>query len=121
MQDFIEIKQLKTPAYIGVYEWEKKIKQKLLIDIKLYLADGNVQKAAKMDRLKDALDYTAVVNCVQHHVAEHSVQLIETLIESLAKKLLSQFNVSAVQLSIQKPTALAQAESVGVTIIRKKH
>ena len=116
--DYLIINELSVDAVIGVYEWEKKIKQKLVLDLELYLPEGSVKQAANSDDLKDALDYTALTESIQNLINSRPVQLIETLAEQIAQLLLAEFSLEKVKICLKKPAALAQASTVGIVIER---
>ena len=115
MTDSVFIQQLAVKTTIGVYEWEKKIKQTLLFDIKML---HDTQSAAKSDDIKDALDYFEVSKAVTSFVQSHQFELIETVANRVAELILTQFNVLQVNINLQKPGAVDNAVSVGVNITR---
>jgi dihydroneopterin aldolase len=116
--DVIEIRQLAVNARVGVYQWEQQVRQQLLLDLALVLAPGQVARVAASDQLEQALDYSAIASCVETFVAEHPVQLLETLAENLADHLLKQFDFQTIRLSITKPAAVACASAVSLCIQR---
>lgn len=115
MSDSVLIQQLAVKTTIGVYEWEKKIKQTLLFDITML---HDTMAAAKSDHIDDALDYFEVSKQVTEYVQDHSFELIETVANRVAELILSQFNVSQVSIKLLKPGAVENAASVGVAITR---
>ncbi len=113
--DTIFIRKLKVECVVGVHQWERKLPRKLLLDIEL---DTDIRRPAKSDDLKHALDYHRVAEVAAVLAQASQFQLIETLAEALAAKLLDEFAASAVRISVHKPGAVAGAESVGVRIQR---
>lgn len=113
--DTVRIRGLKAEALIGVHEWERKLPRVLLIDLDLAC---DVARAAKSDRLADALDYHDVSQAVLKAVADSRVQLVETLAEHLAALLRDQFKVQWLSLTIHKPGAVPDAADVAISIER---
>ncbi|WP_350557940.1 dihydroneopterin aldolase [Psychrobacter sp. CAL346-MNA-CIBAN-0220] len=113
--DVVFVKSLKVEAVIGVYEWERAITQPLLIDIAL---ETDISKAAASDDVNDALNYKAVCDDVSAWCQAIKAQLLEHLATQIADKLLANYSCQRVTLSIAKPTAIKQADKVGVQITR---
>ena len=113
--DVVFVKSLKIEAVIGVYAWERAITQPLLIDIAL---ETDVSRAAGSDNVNDALNYKAVCDDVSAWCKAIQAQLLEHLAGQIADKLLSKYASHKVTLSIAKPTAIKQADAVGVQITR---
>ncbi len=113
--DSVLIEGLAVETVIGVYDWEREVTQRLLID--LDLAWDNAVPAAQ-DDVAQALDYAAVSDRVCRYLQELQPQLLETAAEGLAACLQQDFGVRWLQLTIRKPGAVPQAQSVGVRIER---
>lgn len=106
---------LKLPCVIGVWDWEQKITQTLMMDIDLAV---NAKIAAKSDDLEDALNYLAVANRLMAHAQSRSFNLIETLAEELAELVMQEFDIPWVRIKLDKGSAVKQVKSVGVIIER---
>lgn len=116
--DKIFIKQLQLPVIIGVFEEERQTKQTLLLDIELFT---NIQPAHKTDRVDDTLNYATVRQALLKWSSITEFQLIESLAEHLAQKVLEVFTVKQVKLTLQKkPFDIIDAQSVGITIDRSR-
>ncbi|MBE0406467.1 dihydroneopterin aldolase [Psychrobacter sp. AOP22-C1-22] len=113
--DVVFVKGLKVEAVIGVYEWERAITQPLLIDIAL---ETDIRKAAISDDVGDALNYKAVCDDVTDWCQTIKAQLLEHLAGEIVDKLLAKYACHQVTLSVAKPTAIKQADAVGVQITR---
>lgn len=113
--DQVFIVDLKADAVIGVYDWERKIRQTLSLDLEM---DWDCAKAGGSDQLADALDYAAVADRISGFINDSSFQLIEALAEGCAQILLEEFCVSRVMITLRKPAAVKNAASVGVRIER---
>lgn len=114
--DIVYIRELKIPCTIGVWEWERRIKQTVIIDLEMAT---DVRPAAKSDRLDDALDYKAVAKRVMEYVGSSEFKLVETLAENVANTVLAEFKIPWVRVRINKRGALRGATDVGVLIERQ--
>ncbi len=114
--DIVYIRGLEVKTVIGIYDWEKEIKQKITIDLEMA---SDIKKAAATDEIDDALDYKSVSKRLIAFVEESEFQLIETLAEKISEIVLSEFNVSWLKLSLGKPGAVTGSRDVGVIIERR--
>jgi dihydroneopterin aldolase len=115
MTDIVYIRGLQAEAVIGVYDWERTIRQTLVLDLEL--ACDN-RAAAATDAIEDAVDYDAISGRILAYVGDSEFQLIETLAERLAELLQREFAVTWLRLQLAKPGAVEAAQSVGVIIER---
>ena len=115
MRDVVFIRALSVPTIIGVYEWERKVRQDLVADIEM---ETDVRAAAGSDDIDAALDYKAVAKRVQAHIHDSRCDLVETLAEQVAALILREFHVRCVRVALTKPGAVRGSESVGVRIER---
>lgn len=113
--DTVEIRGLRADAVIGVHDWERRIRQTLLIDLDLAT---DVRAAAAHDNLADALDYAAVAKRVTTLVEQSSYQLIESVAEGIVATLQQEFGIRWLRLRISKPGAVANAHNISVLIER---
>lgn len=113
--DSVFIEQLAVETIIGVYDWERTMSQRLLLDLNMA---WDIRQAARDDDLQHTLDYAAVSEHVMTFAGEHSFQLVETFAERLAAELMQTFGISWLRLKITKPGAVPQACGVGVEIER---
>jgi 7,8-dihydroneopterin aldolase/epimerase/oxygenase len=113
--DLIYIRDLKIDCVIGVFDWERRIRQSVTIDLDLA---ADVRRAARSDRLEDTLDYKAISKRLVEFVGGSRFQLVETLAERVAEIVLGEFRVPWVRVRINKKGALRQATDVGVVIER---
>ncbi|MCM8776531.1 MAG: dihydroneopterin aldolase [Candidatus Omnitrophica bacterium] len=117
MDDKVFLEALQAKCIIGIFDWERKIKQKVLIDLEI---PSDVKKAAGRDRIQDALDYKQIAKHTLRFVSKSRFYLIETLAERLAESLLRKFRLPAVKIRVSKPGAIRGARSVGVEMTRRK-
>ena len=113
--DVVFIRGLRADTVIGVYDWERKVRQTVVLDLEL-AADN--RRAAASDAVEDALDYAAVSARLLAFIADSEFCLIESLAEQVASIVLTEFRVPWLRLRLSKPGAVAQARDVGVLIER---
>ncbi|MBX2848992.1 MAG: dihydroneopterin aldolase [Acidiferrobacterales bacterium] len=100
---------------IGVWDWEKRIDQTLVLDIDLAT---DIKPAAQSDDLKDTLDYKKISDRVIEFAQENTFDLIETLIERLAQLILAEFDVSWLRIKLDKGGVVKNVNHVGIVIER---
>ena len=113
--DVVFVKGLKIEVVIGVYEWERAITQPLLIDIAM---ETDISRAAVSDDVSDALNYKEVCDDVSAWCQAIKAKLLEHLAGQIADKLIEKYGCHKITLSVAKPTAIEQADAVGVQITR---
>ena len=113
--DKVYIKNLEVEAIIGIFQWEREVKQIISVDIEM---DFDNKKAASTDDIRDALDYKKVGKRVSAYIQGSQAKLVESLAEKVAKIILQEFPVSRLVLTLSKPGALRGSESVGIAITR---
>jgi dihydroneopterin aldolase len=113
--DIVFIRELRAETVIGVYDWERSIRQAVVLDLEL-AADN--RRAAASDKLDDTLDYAALSARLLAFIEGSEFQLIETMAEQVAAIVLQEFGVPWLRLRLAKPGAVARARDVGVLIER---
>ncbi|HEX6928643.1 MAG TPA: dihydroneopterin aldolase [Gammaproteobacteria bacterium] len=113
--DTVFIRDLRVKTLVGIFEWERRIRQEIRLDIEMGF---DIRKAAGSDSIDDALDYKAVSQCVKTYVENSSFQLVEALAEGIATLVLKEFPVTMVKLALNKTGAVSDARDVGVIIER---
>ena len=113
--DIVYIRDLRAETGIGVYEWERGIRQTVVLDLEMA---SDISRAASSDQIGDALDYATLSATVHDFVEGSEFRLIETLAEQVAELIMREFGVSWLRLRLSKPGAVPQAEDVGVIIER---
>jgi dihydroneopterin aldolase len=116
--DKIFIHALKTEAIIGIFDWERQVKQTVLIDIEI---SADVAKAALSDSIHDTLNYKRIAKRVLAFVEESKFHLVETLAERIAMLLLEDFGIDWVSISLSKPGAIRSSRDVGVMLERDRN
>ena len=115
MEDTIYIKDLRIKTIIGIFDWERKVKQEVSIDLEFPF---DCKKAAATDAIEDATDYKAIAKGVIKFVEESSFQLQETLAENIAELVKNDYGIKSIKLRVAKHGAIRGAKDVGLTIYR---
>ncbi len=115
--DKVFIEALEIECVIGIYDWERKIKQPIVLDIEM---DSDNRKPAASDDIADTLDYKAISKRLIQFVGESSFGLVETLAERCCAILLEEFPVTRVRLKLSKVGAVRGAKAVGVILERSR-
>lgn len=113
--DIVYINDLRVDTVIGIFDWERRIRQTISIDLEMGF---DIRKAAASDRIEDALDYKAVGKRVIAYVKQSEALLVERLAEEIAQIVLGEFGVCWLRLRLSKPGALRGAKDVGLVIER---
>ena len=113
--DKVFIRGLEVEGIIGIFQWEREVKQIISVDIEM---DFDNKRAAKSDSIEDALNYKLVGKRITSFVKNSKFQLVETLAENISKIILKEFPVTNVRVTLSKPGALRGSDSVGISIKR---
>lgn len=115
--DKIYIRELSLETVIGIYGWEREIKQQVIIDVEL---ECDLRKAGETDAIEDTVNYKTMRDEIKEHVESSSYGLIEKLAETISALCLNYTGVTGVRVTIHKPGALTLCKSVAVEIYRTK-
>jgi dihydroneopterin aldolase len=115
--DKIFIHALKTETIIGIFDWERQVKQTVIVDLEF---SADIARAALSDSIDDTLNYKRVAKRVLAFVEESKFHLVETLAERIAMLVLEDFGLSWVAISLSKPGAIRSSRDVGVTLERNR-
>ncbi len=113
--DIIYLNDLRIEALIGVFDWERRIRQSLVFDIEMAT---DIRRAAETDDLQYTLDYGAVAARVIEFVEASEYRLVETLVEKVASIIREEFHVPWVRIRINKQGAVPGVRDIGVIIER---
>ena len=116
--DIIYLHDLKIDTIIGIFEWERRVKQAVILDLDMA---ADIRKAAASDKIADTLDYKAVSKRLIEYVGANQFQLVETLAERVAEIVLKEFGISWLRLRVNKKGAVRGAVDVGVIIERSRN
>ncbi len=115
--DKIFIHALKTEAIIGIFDWERQVRQTVIVDIEI---GADVRRAALTDSIEDTLNYKRVAKRVLTFVEGSQFHLVETLAEHVAMLVLEEFGVAWVGIVLSKPGAVRNSRDVGVALERDR-
>ena len=113
--DKIFLHELKVETIIGIWEWERKIRQTVVIDLEM---SADIARAAATDDVADTLNYKSVAKRLQQFIGDSSFQLVETLAERIAGIVRDEFDVAWVKVTVHKPGAIRGSRDVGIIIER---
>ena len=113
--DSVFIEDLRIETVIGIYDWERKIKQTVALDLEMAFDN---RKPASTDKIEDTLDYKAVSKRLIAFVEGSHFELVETLAEKCAQIVREEFRVPWLRLKLSKPGAVRGSKAVGVIIER---
>ena len=115
--DRIFITALSAEAVIGIYDWEREVRQKLEIDLEVWM---DLSAAGRSDAIEDTLNYKSVAKRVLAFVEASSFRLVEALASEIARIVLEEFKVARVRVTVHKPGAIRHSRDVGVVIERAR-
>ena len=113
--DRIFLRQLEVDAVIGIWDWERQIKQTVSIDLEMAV---DTRAVAESDLVEDALNYKDVAKRLIAFVGASEFQLVESLAEAVARIVIEEFSVPWVKVSVAKPGAIEGSKVVGIIIER---
>jgi 7,8-dihydroneopterin aldolase/epimerase/oxygenase len=113
--DIVYIRDLEIETVIGIYQWEREVRQIISIDLDM---SADISAAAKSDNIADALNYKAVTKRLMDFVGSSNCMLVEKLAEEITQVVLQEFTVQWVRLRLSKPGALRGSRDVGLIIER---
>jgi 7,8-dihydroneopterin aldolase/epimerase/oxygenase len=114
--DKIFLSALSIECIVGIWEWERRVKQTVIVDLEMA---ADIRRAAASDAIDDTIDYKKVSKRVQAFVAESQFQLVETLTERIAQTVITEFGVNWVKVRLNKKGAIRGARDVGIEIERR--
>lgn len=115
--DKIFLRQLTVECIVGIWEWERRVKQTVIIDLEMA---SDIRRAAASDRIEDTIDYKKVAKRLLAFVGNSQFNLVETLAEQIARLVVTEFGVSWVKLRLNKQGAIRGARDVGIEIERRQ-
>ena len=114
--DKIFLSQLSIECIVGIWEWERRVKQTVVIDVEMA---ADIRRAAATDSIEDTIDYKRVAKRLLAFVGESQYQLVETLTEQIARVIVTEFGVTWVKVRLNKRGAIRGARDVGIEIERR--
>lgn len=113
--DIIYLSDLRIDTIIGIYDWERRVKQTIILDVEM---GADIRAAASSDNIEDTLNYKNVAKRLFAYIGESEFELVETLAEKVAEMILTEFKVPWLRLKVNKQGAVRGVRDVGVIIER---
>jgi dihydroneopterin aldolase len=114
--DKIFLSALSVECIVGIWEWERRVKQTVIIDLEMA---ADIRRAAASDRIEDTIDYKKVAKRLLAFVGDSQFHLVETLAERIAQVVVVEFGVEWVKVRLNKQGAIRGARDVGIEIERR--
>ena len=115
--DIIFLTGLTTDCIIGIWDWERRVRQKVVVDLEM---SADIRTAAASDAIEDTLDYKKVAKRLLAFVGDSQFQLVETLAERIAQLVVTEFDVAWVRVRLNKQGAIRGSRDVGILIERRR-
>jgi len=115
MKDTIYIRDLRVETIIGIFGWEREVRQQISMDLDF---EFDVSVPGKSDSIDDTLDYKKITKSLITFIESSDYKLIEALGEGIVDHLKSKFGIKKVKLRLSKPGALRFSKDVGIMIER---
>jgi dihydroneopterin aldolase len=115
MNDRIFLTGLRTECIVGIWDWERKVKQTVVVDLEM---GCDIRKAAASDNIEDTLDYKAVSKRLLNFIGNSQYQLVEALTENIARVVITEFSVPWVRVRLNKQGAIRNSRDVGISVER---
>ena len=113
--DRVYIHGLAVETVIGIFDWERTIKQKVVVDLEMAV---DIKASAASENIDRTVSYKHVADRLIEFIANSEFLLVETMAEEIANLILAEFPVPFVRLKLGKPGAVPEAQDVGVMIER---
>lgn len=113
--DILFLRDFRLETIIGLYEWERKAPQPVLIDLEIGLYD---HKAGHTDDVADTIDYGKVAERIRESVATREIHLVETLGEHIADIVRNEFGAPWVRVTVRKLAILRGVKELGIIVER---
>ena len=113
--DIVYLYGLRLETIIGIWEWERQVKQTLIVDLDL---GTDVSRAGRSDAIEDTVDYKSVAGRLAKLAEENNFFLVEALAENISEILIAEYGIEWVRIRINKQGALSDVRDVGVIIER---
>jgi dihydroneopterin aldolase len=118
MSDKLNLTGIRGFGYHGVFESERKNGQEFVVDVEIETKFKNLN-----DDLTKTIDYSKLVDLVSTEITSNPVNLIETLAERIAEKIMNfDKKIKALTITVHKPAAPVSANlsDISVTISKTR-
>ncbi len=113
--DIVYIRDLRIETIIGIYDWEREVKQEVSFDLDMA---ADIRRAAQTDDIQYALNYKSIAKRLISFIQASEFLLVERMAEEVANIVLVEFSVPWLRLRVSKPGALRGSQDVGIIIER---
>ncbi|MGB2115506.1 MAG: dihydroneopterin aldolase [Porticoccaceae bacterium] len=113
--DIVYIRDLRIETIIGIYDWEREVKQTVSLDLEMA---HDIRIAGETDDIQYALNYKSIAKRLIAFIEESEFLLVERMAEEVAAIVLNEFSVPWLKLRVSKPGALRGSKDVGILIQR---
>lgn len=113
----MSIHQLQVKTKIGVYPWEQRIEQTIVIDLELEI---DINKASKSDNVANTQNYVTLIQSIETFLSTHQYKLIESLTDKLAQHLLEKFKIPWLKITVHKLSPVKNVKSASITVQRSQ-
>jgi dihydroneopterin aldolase len=113
--DIVYIRDLRIETIIGIYDWEREVKQTVSLDLEMA---HDIRRAAETDDIVHALNYKSIAKRLISFIEKSEFLLVERMAEEVANIVREEFSVPWVRLRVSKPGALRGSKDVGILIER---
>ncbi|MDE0763755.1 MAG: dihydroneopterin aldolase [Cellvibrionales bacterium] len=113
--DIVYIRDLRIETIIGIYDWEREVKQEVSFDLDMA---ADIRRAAQTDDIQYALNYKSIAKRIISFIQASEFLLVERMAEEVANIVLVEFAVPWLRLRVSKPGALRGSQDVGIIIER---
>ena len=118
MSDKVLIRSLQLPGLIGVYDFERDAKQRVIFVLDCHV---DCRPAGLSDDVSDAVDYAKVTEVITQICDASAYALLEALAEHVCRDLLAQFTaIQQVDLTLHKPDIMPNDVQVAIQIQRRR-
>lgn len=117
IMDLVKIQGLSVQALIGVFDFERHAKQRLILDVEM---QTSLDAAASSDDVNDTIDYGKVAARLEEIAGASSYYLLEALAKEMIETVLSEFAPHSIKLTVNKPDILKNADNVAICMYRER-
>ena len=113
----IHIKDLTLKTIVGIFDWERVNKQKVVINLWM---DYDARRAIQTDEIKHAVDYKIITKKILKEIPASRFFLIEKLAQEVLDIVWEEKKIVKAVVRVDKPGALRYARSVSVELVQKR-
>ena len=115
MPDQILLQGMQFYGYHGVNPEERVLGQRYVVDL---TADLDLSRAGQTDRLEDTVSYSHIYRTVRTVMEGDPRNLLESAAQAIADRVLAEFPVDAVSVTVKKPNPPVRGSSIESAAVR---